>query len=197
MPVDRTIAVLIGSLRKASVTRRVAVALASHAPATLRLMPIEIGILPHYDQDADDEHRPPEPWRAFRSAIRAADAVLFVTPEYNRSIPGVLKNAIDVGSRPFGQSAWDGKPAAVVSVTPGAMGGFGANHAIRQSLVFLNTPVLQQPEAYIGNAEIRFPPEGGIASADTNAFLMRFMASYAAWVETILAGRSHPPLETA
>ncbi len=100
---------------------------------------------------------------AFRERIKKADAVLFVTPEYNRGVPGVLKNAIDVGSRPYGKSAWDGKPAGVVSVSPGAIGGFGANHHLRQSLVFLNMPVLQQPEAYIGGANKLFDEADGKA----------------------------------
>ena len=188
--VERSVAVLVGSLRKASISRRVAHAIAGVAPAFLHLAQFPIGMLSHYDQDADDEGRPPTPWLAFRHSIRSADAVLFVTPEYNRSLPGVLKNAIDVASRPLGENAWDGKPAAVVSVTPGAMGGFGAIHALRQSLVFLNIPVMQQPEAYIGDATSRFPAGGGIADADTRTFLTKFMASYAEWIETILAGRS-------
>lgn len=192
MAAERSVAVLVGSLRKASITRRVAGALAGLAPRNLHLAQIEIGVLPHYDQDADDEGRPPEPWLAFRRSLQGADAVLFVMPEYNRSVPGVLKNAIDVGSRPYGKSAWNGKPAAVVSVTPGAMGGFGANHALRQSLVFLNMPVLQQPEAYIGDAASRFPAEGGVAAADTGLFLTTFMARYADWIETILADKVHP-----
>ena len=125
---------------------------------------------------------------AFRQAIRAADAILFVTPEYNRSIPGVLKNAIDVGSRPYGQSAWDGKPAGIVSNTPGIMGGFGANHALRQPCVYLNMPVMQQPEAYIGGASSLFSHEGGIAAADTREFLRNYMARYADWIKTILGG---------
>lgn len=183
---DRSVAVLVGSLRKASFSRRVARALIGLAPPQLCLSMTEIGTLPHYDQDADDERRPFESWLAFRDSIRRADAVLFVTPEYNRSVPGVLKNAIDVGSRPFGHSTWDGKPAAVVSVTPGAMGGFGANHALRQSLVFLNMPVLQQPEAYIGDAASRILPDGSIPAADTRDFLGHFMVRYAEWIETIL-----------
>ena len=192
---ERSVAVLVGSLRKASISRRVSKALANAAPASLRLAEVEIGGLPHYDQDADDELRPLEPWLAFRRSIRSADAVLFVTPEYNRSIPGVLKNAIAVGSRPLGESAWDGKPVAVVSVTPGSMGGFGANHALRQSLVFLNMPVLQQPEAYIGDAASRFPPAGGVATADTRAFLTTFMARYAEWIETVLHSGLGPPAD--
>lgn len=186
MAQEGSVAVLVGSLRKASFSRRVAGALTDVAPAGLRLSVVEIRDLPLYDQDADDEARAPEPWLAFRRAIQATDAVLFVTPEYNRSVPGVLKNAIDVGSRPFGQSAWDGKPVAVVSVTPGALGGFGANHALRQSLVFLNMPVLQQPEAYIGGAASMFAADGSVTAAGTRDFFRNFMVRYAEWIETII-----------
>ena len=108
--------------------------------------------------------------------------VLFVTPEYNRSVPGVLKNAIDVGSRPYGKSAWDGKPGAVVSVSPGAIGGFGANHHLRQSLVFLNMPAMQQPEAYIGGADKLFDASGKLTNDGTREFLQKFMAAFAAWI---------------
>jgi chromate reductase len=109
--------------------------------------------------------------------------VLFVTPEYNRSIPAPLKNAIDVGSRPYGQSAWDKKPCAVVSVSPGAIGAFGANHHLRQSFVFLNMPAMPQPEAYIGGADKLFDTSGKIANDGTRGFLTKFMEAYAAWVE--------------
>jgi chromate reductase len=143
--------------------------------------------LPHYNQDADDEGAPFAPWLLFRRAIRAADAVLFVTPEYNRSVPGVLKNAIDVGSRPYGQSIWRGKPAAVMSVSPGAIGGFGANHHLRQSLVALDMPVLQQPEAYVGQAGILFADDGNIANEDRRDFFRTFMMRFAAWIEVVLA----------
>ena len=110
---------------------------------------IEIGDLPLYNQDLDAN--PPEQWSRFREQVGAADGVLFVSPEYNRGIPGVLKNAIDVGSRPYGQSVFDKKPAAIVTASPGSIGGFGANHQIRQAAVFLNMPVMQQPEAYLGH----------------------------------------------
>ena len=142
------VAVLVGSLRKDSLNRKFARALAAAAPPELSLEIVEIGQLPLYNQD--DDANPPAPSVAFKEKIAAADAVLFVTPEYNRSVPGVLKNAIDVGSRPYGSSVWNGKPGAVISVSPGGVGGFGANHHLRQSLVFLNVPVLQQPEAYVG-----------------------------------------------
>ena len=112
------------------------------------------------------------------------DAVLFVTPEYNRSVPGVLKNAIDVGSRPYGQSVWDGKPGAVISVSPGAIGGFGANHHLRQSMVFLNVPMLAQPEAYIGGAAKLFDAQGRIANDATGEFLAKFLDAFDLWIRT-------------
>jgi len=177
----RDVAVLVGSLRKDSLNRKLAHALAVLAPDSLKLEIIEIGQLPLYNQDADAD--PPAAWTAFRDRIRRADGVLFVTPEYNRSVPGALKNAIDVGSRPYGQSAWDGKPGGVVSASPGAIGGFGANHHLRQSLVFLNVPVLQQPEAYLGGADKLFDEQGGIANESTRGFLQKYMATYATWLE--------------
>ena len=178
---ERKVAVLVGSLRKASYNRKTALALIGLAPETLKLEIIEIGALPLYDQDLDADA--PPAWRAFRDAVRPCDAVLFVTPEYNRSVPGVLKNAIDVGSRPYGQSVWSRKPAAVVTVSPGAIGGFGANHHLRQSLVFLDMPALQQPEAYIGHAATVFAEDGSIASEDTRKFLAGLMTAFAAWIE--------------
>jgi len=181
----RTVAVLVGSLRKASYSRMMAQALAAVAPDTLKLRTVEIGELPLYDED--DEAAAPAPWLEFRATVKAADAVLFVTPEYNRSVPGVLKNAIDVGSRPYGQSVWGGKPGAVVSVSPGAIGGFGANHHLRQSLVFLDVPTLQQPEAYIGGAASLFDVDGALVNEQTREFLTGFMAAFGAWVERCLA----------
>jgi len=184
MSTPRDVAVLVGSLRKDSLNRKVALALAALAPAGLKLDLVEIGQLPFYDQDLDAQ--PPATWVAFRDRIRRADAVLFVTPEYNRSVPAALKNAIDVGSRPYGKSAWDGKPGAVVSASPGAIGGFGANHHLRQSLVFLNVPVLQQPEAYLGGVDKLFDERGGMANESTRAFFVKFLTAFAAWIERIL-----------
>lgn len=177
----RKIAVLVGSLRKASLNRFTAQALMKLAPDSLSLEIVEIGQLPLYDQDLDED--PPAQWRDFRARMQAYDAVLFVTPEYNRSVPAALKNAIDVGSRPYGASVWDGKPGGVVTVSPGAIGGFGANHHLRQMLVFLNVPVLQQPEAYLGGAGDFFDETGELTNEGTRAFLAKFMATYAAWVE--------------
>ena len=144
----RKVAVIVGSLRKESFNRKAAHELIALAPSDLAAEIVEIGQLPLYNQDDDDNGKPPAAWTAFRQRMGAFDAVLFVTAEYNRSVPGVLKNAIDVGSRPYGKSIWSGKPGAVVSVSPGAIGGFGANHHLRQSLVFLDVPCMQQPEAY-------------------------------------------------
>ena len=175
------VAVLVGSLRKESLNRKVAVALARMAPPSLHLEIVEIGNLPLFNQD--EEANPPRASAAFKARIARADAVLFVTPEYNRSVPGVLKNAIDVASRPYGKSAWDGKPCAVISVSPGAIGGFGANHHLRQSLVFLNMPTLQQPEAYIGGAGDLFDAQGNIAKEATRVFLQKFLDAFAAWIE--------------
>src|SRR4029453_2355804 len=149
MATKRKVAVIVGSLRKESYNRKMAQALIGLAPPELELGIEEIRDLPFYNQD--HEANPPPEVVAFKERIAQSDAVLFVTPEYNRSVPGVLKNALDIASRPYGKSAGSGKPAAVVSVSPGAIGGFGANHHLRQSLVFLDMPALQQPEAYITN----------------------------------------------
>lgn len=176
-----TIAVVVGSLRKDSINRKVARALVALAPSSLKLNIVEIGDLPLYNEDIDIDS-PPAAYTAFRQQISAADGVLFVTPEYNRSVPGVLKNAIDVGSRPYGKSAWGGKPGAVISASPGAIGGFGANHHLRQSMVFLNVPCMQQPEAYLGNAGTFFDAAGTL-SEQTKPFLQTFINAFAAWVE--------------
>ena len=178
----RNVAVMVGSLRKGSINRKIAQALVALAPESLRCSFVEIGDLPLYNQDLDTA-TPPPAWTAFRASIRAADALLFVTPEYNRSVPGALKNAIDVGSRPSGQNVWNGKPGAVVSVTQGALGAFGANHALRQSLVFVNVPVMAQPEAYIGRAAALFDAEGKLTDDSTREFLKKFAAAFAQWID--------------
>jgi chromate reductase, NAD(P)H dehydrogenase (quinone) len=184
---QKKLAVLVGSLRKESLNRKMAKALTALAPEALKLDIIEIGGLPLYDQDLDDT--PPAAWAEFREQLMKYDGVLFVTPEYNRSVPGVLKNAIDVGSRPYGKSVWDGKPGAVMSISPGAIGGFGANHHLRQTLVFLNVPTMQQPEAYIANAANLFDESGELANDSTRKFAAKFIKAFAAWVETNTAGR--------
>ncbi len=180
----RTVAVILGSLRRESYSRKLAAALAALAPPSLRLEVVEIGQLPHYNED-DDGPAAPAAWTEFRSRIRAADAVLFVTPEYNRSVPGVLKNAVDVASRPRGQAAWRGKPGAVLSHSQGALGGFGANHHLRQSLVPMDVPVLQQPEAYLSRVATLFDAQGNVTSPETREFLRTFMEAFAAWIEKL------------
>jgi chromate reductase len=181
MSQTRNVAVIVGSLRKDSINRKLAQALPALAPAGLQFEIVEIGALPLYNQD--DDANPPAESATFKAKIAAADAVLFVTPEYNRSVPGVLKNAIDIASRPYGKSAWNGKPGAVISVSPGAIGGFGANHHLRQSLVFLNVPTLQQPEAYIGGAGDLFDEAGAIKKPETKEFVQKLLAAFGQWVE--------------
>ncbi|MFA9200467.1 MAG: NADPH-dependent FMN reductase [Cypionkella sp.] len=176
------VAVVVGSLRQESISRKAALELARLAPPGLACEIVEIGDLPLYDEDVEAAG-PPEAWTRFRAQLQASDAVLFVTPEYNRSVPGALKNAIDVGSRPYGSSSWAGKPAAVMSLSPGAIGGFGANHHLRQSLVFLDMPILQQPEAYVGGAFGLFDDAGRLKSEDTRAFFQRFIDAFAALIE--------------
>lgn len=175
-----TIAVIVGSLRSASLTRKTAKAMMERAPASLACRFVEIGDLPLYNEDLETD-TPPAAWTRFRDEVRACRGVLFATPEYNRSVPGCLKNAIDVGSRPSGKSVWSGKPAGVVSVTPNKLGAFGANHHLRQSFVFLDMPAMQQPEAYIGGARDLFAEDGSLKNEDTGKFLADFMTRFAAW----------------
>ncbi|MEO8042556.1 MAG: NAD(P)H-dependent oxidoreductase [Acidobacteriota bacterium] len=176
---EKKIAVVVGSLRKESWNRKIAKELIAIAPASLKMEFVEIGALPHYNEDLETDS-PPASWTEFRSAIKSSDAVLFLTPEYNRTIPGGLKNAIDVGSRPYGSSVWQGKPGAVISVSPGAIGGFGANHVLRQSMVFLGVPMLPH-EAYIGAVSTLFD-ENGVLADSTKGFLSQFITQYEDWV---------------
>jgi chromate reductase len=177
-PLD--VAVLVGSLRRGSLSGRVAAALAALAPAGLALEPVPIGELPLYDEDL--EASPPPAWQALRRRIARADGLLFVTPEYNRSMPAALKNALDVGSRPWGQSVWAGKPAAIVSLSTGGLGGFGANHHLRQTLVFLDVPTLAQPEAYVAGAGGLFDEAGMCTDGRTREHLTGFMRATARWL---------------
>lgn len=177
---NKQIALLVGSLRKASFNRKIANELIRLAPDGLELEIVEIGEMPHYNEDLESPE-PPASWTAFRESIKTKDGVIFITPEYNRTIPGVLKNAIDVGSRPYGSSVWQGKPGAVISVTPGTTGAFGANHNVRQAVVFLGMPMLQA-EAYIGGVSKLFNDEGKLDEA-TEKFLDGFLAAYKNWVD--------------
>ncbi len=176
------VAVIVGSLRKGSYSGLVAKTLIGMVPS-FDFEIVEIGTLPLFNQDL--EETPPTPWVEFRDRVRSADALLFITPEYNRSIPAALKNAIDVGSRPYGKSVWDGKPGAVVSVSPGAYGGFGANHHLRQTLMYLNVATLQQPEVYLAGVSKLFDDKGNLVAESAKEFLQKFMTAFTAWVEKI------------
>ena len=182
------IAIIVGSLRKDSLNRKVAQSICALRNDNLDCSMIEIGDLPLYNQDSDAN--PPEQYVRFRKEVAAADGVLFVSPEYNRGIPGVLKNAIDVGSRPYGQSAFDKKPAAIVTASPGSIGGFGANHQIRQACVFLNMPVMQQPEAYLGHVtDDSFDQDGCLKEGPLKELVSGLAHAFAGWVEAIIRSR--------
>jgi chromate reductase len=156
-------------------------ALPELAPKSMQFTDIGIGELPHYNQDLETDS-PPPPWTAFRKALQGCDAILFVTPEYNRSMPGAVKNALDVGSRPWGKSSWSGKPAAIISITPGALGGMASNHHLRQVLLAVNLAAMPYPEAYIPGAAGLFDQSGKLTNADTRQFLTSFMQAFDAWV---------------
>ncbi|AQT46631.1 NADPH-dependent FMN reductase [Bartonella choladocola] len=179
------VAILIGSLRKESYSRKLGKAFIKLAPDNLSLDFIEIGDLPLYNEDLETAN-PPLAWQNFRNELKKVDAVLFITPEYNRSIPAVLKNAIDVASRPYGKGVWNGKPGAVVSISQGALGGFGVNHQLRQALVFNDVPTMQQPEAYIGNIQQLVTEDGKAANESAEKFFSTILNSFGKWVEQLL-----------
>ena len=181
----RRVAVLVGSLRKDAFSRRVANALRAMQPPTLNLEIVEIRDLALYNQDLETDN-PPAAWTTFRDAIRAHDAVLFVSPEYNRSIPAALKNAIDVGSRPYGKACIVGKPCAVVTTSPGVLGGFGANHQIRQAVVFLDMPMMQMPELYIGGVD-KVVAADGTVQGTTGELFEKYLQKFATWIERNIA----------
>lgn len=178
----KKIGVIVGSLRKESWNRKLANTLIKLAPSAMSPEIIDISKLPLYNQDPDDEGKPLPEWTTFREKMKTMDGFLFVTPEYNRSIPAPLKNAIDVGSRPYGKSVWGGKPGAVISSSPGSIGGFGANQHLRQCFVFLDVFCMQQPEAYLSGVDKIFDKDGNLNNDSTKDFLQKFMDSYAAWV---------------
>lgn len=184
------IAIIVGSIREGSLNRKVARAVCASVPDSLECHIVEIADLPLYDPDLDKDPQP-EPWKRFRAEIGEADGVLFVTPEYNRSIPGALKNAIDVGSRPYGRSVFSKKPAAIVTASPGALGGFGCNHHLRQCCVFLDMPTMQQPEAYLGGvSDDKFAADGSVTDAGLAKLLTKLGQAFAGWVQLIHAGRA-------
>ena len=184
------IAIIVGSLRKESINRKVARSICGLRNDNLDCSMVEIGDLPLYNQEYDDPAKTPEQYVRFRDQIRAADGVLFCTPEYNRSVPGVLKNAIDIGSRPYGQSVFDKKPAAIVTASPGAIGGFGANHHLRQSCVFLNMPMMLQPEAYLGGVgEDSFDADGCLKEGGLKDVVTKVAHAFYDWVDMIHRSR--------
>ena len=183
------IAIIVGSLRKDSLNRKVARSICALRNENLDCLMIEIGDLPLYNQDLDAD--PPEQWTRFRQEIAASDGVLFCSPEYNRGIPGVLKNAIDVGSRPYGQSVFDKKPGAIVTASPGGIGGFGSNHQIRQASVFLNMPIMLQPEAYLGHvSDASFDDSGCLKDGPLKDLITTVAHALHDWVDTILRSRA-------
>lgn len=183
------IAILVGSLREGSINRRVAQSICAFAGERLNCDIVEIGNLPLYNADSDAN--PPPEYVAFRDEIGRADGILFVTPEYNRGMPGVLKNAIDVGSRPYGKSVFNQKPAAIVSASPGSIGGALANHQVRQSCVFLNMPVMQHPEAYLGHVtEDSFDEDGCLKEGPLKDILVGLANAFGDWVQLIHDARN-------
>lgn len=183
------IAIIVGSLREDSINRKIARSICAIKGDNLSCSIIDIGRLPLYNQDFDDN--PPAEWVGFRDQVKACDGVLFCTPEYNRGVPGVLKNAVDVGSRPYGQSVWHKKPAAIVSASPGSIGGFGANHQLRQACVFLDMPVMQQPEAYLGNvSDDSFDADGKLKEGPLQSLVEQLAHAFHDWVDLIIRSRA-------
>lgn len=183
------IAILVGSLRKDSINRKIARSICAIRGDMLECTMVEIGDLPLYNQDLDSS--PPREWVRFRDQVRPADGILFVSPEYNRGVPGVLKNAIDVGSRPYGESVFDKKPAAIVTASPGSIGGFGSNHQIRQACVFLNMPVMQQPEAYLGQvSDDSFDADGCLKDGPLKDLVTKLAHSFHDWVDMVHRSRA-------
>ncbi len=174
---SKKVAIISGSIRKEGYSTQLGEALRPLFPEGYETEIVGIGHLPLYNQDFD-AGTPPEAYTEFRNKINGMDAVLFITPEHNRTIPAALKNVLDVGSRPYGQSAWDGKPAAVISNSPGMLGGFGANHHLRQVLTFLNMPILQQPEAYISKVAELLDGNGGFKSENTQKFAQSIVDAF-------------------
>src|SRR5687767_925611 len=187
---NHKIAIIVGSLRMDSLNRKIARSMCAMRGDNLECGMVEIGDLPLYNQDYDLQKQQPEAYVRFREQIAAADGILFCTPEYNRGVPGVLKNAIDVGSRPYGRSVWDQKPAAIISASIGAIGGFGANHQLRQACVFLNMPVMQQPEAYLGHVkDDAFEADGCLKEGPLKNLILVLATAFADWIDVIVRAR--------
>jgi chromate reductase, NAD(P)H dehydrogenase (quinone) len=177
----RNIALIVGSLRKGAYTRLVAQALIELAPPTLALNEVGIGELPFYNQDLETETPPPQ-WQTFRDHIRQSAGVVFVTPEYNRGMPGVVKNAIDVGSRPPKQNVWRGKPALVISQTPGKLGAMASHQQLRLILSVSGSPVMPAPEVYIPEVAKLFDANGKLTAEDTRKLLSSVLTDFDTWI---------------
>ncbi|WP_099205047.1 NADPH-dependent FMN reductase [Scatolibacter rhodanostii] len=177
----KKIGIVVGSLRKGAFSQSVANYVASILPSDYEAKFVDLNGVDLFNQDL--EGNPPASWTRLREDLKSVDAYLFFTPEHNRSIPAVLKNALDVGSRPYGESVWGGKPAGVVSVSPGGLAGFGANHHLRQVLSFLDIHPLQQPEAYIGSVHTLLNENGEVVNEDTQKHLQAYVAAFEKWVE--------------
>ena len=182
MSPTRNVGVLVGSLRRESYSRKIARALIAMAPPTLSFSFVEIGELPLYNQDLEGESAP-KAWTEFRQRVRGIDALLFVTPEYNRGMPAAMKNAVDVGSRPPGQSVWNGKPAGVVSVTPGGLGAMASQQQLRQSLTAVGVATMPLPEMYIANVNTLLGEDGSVTNEKTREVLNKFLLALAVWIE--------------
>jgi len=177
----KIIGIMVGSLRRDSFSKKVAIYLSGLLEKQFEIKFFNIASLAMYNQDLDNESDAPQEWRSFRQEVKAVDAVLFVTPEYNRSMPPALKNALDIASRPMAASSWNGKPGAIVSISPGAVGGFGANQHLRQSAACLNISIMPSPEAYIGGVA-NLVDLNGVSDKKAQEFLKKFADAFAAWV---------------
>lgn len=178
----KKIGVIVGSLRKESYNRKVAEYMVAHMPEGYEAEIMEIADLPLYNPDLDKENIP-APWAEFRQAVREKDAFLFVTPEYNRSIPAAIKNAVDIGSRPPSNQVWDGKAAAVISASPGKIGGFGSNKHLNQSLASLNMLLMPNPEVYLSEIHKAFNEKGELEDARTKTFFEKVIQAFIQWID--------------
>lgn len=178
---NKVIGILVGSLRKESFSKKISKAILAMAPEGFKFRTISLADLPIYNQDFDDDNEVPPAITLFREEMAKVEGILFITPEYNRSVPALLKNALDVGSRPYGESVWNSKPAAIFSNSPGNLSGFGANHHLRQSLVFLNVPTMQQPEVYLHKVHELFDENGNLNEGSTKEHLQNAVDAYIIW----------------
>lgn len=174
----KQIGFIVGSLREGSYNKKIAKVMAKFVPEAYEVNFIEIGDLPFYNEDIDVPGKVPASWQRFRDEIAKTDAFIFFTPEYNRSLSAVIKNAIDVGSRPYGENLWDGKTAAVVSSSVGAISGFAANHHLRQALVFVNMHTMAQPEAYLADTGSMFDDNDNVKNQGTEDFLKSIVTAF-------------------